>query len=270
MALKRKPYFFDNQINRYLLQIMATLFSGWQVRTGTQRDGKERMRDVPVVYGSMSRAVGRILGPDGTGNSTSYLPMISVYKTGLAQSDLHRQNPQHVEKFSYVERARDANGKPIRGEPGRHKTVERHMPVPYIMDFAVSIWGSNEFEVQQIVEQLGVIFNPEVDIQLSNSPADWSFLSTVHFSGSFDDERVTPTGTGVDELYVTTMNFNIQPVYLSPPVKVYDTKYIHSVHVPIKELEDSLDFDDMTALDNLVIRASDEEINEQSQGTYEL
>jgi len=251
-------YSHDAQLKRILVQLMSC-FSGYQVMTGTQRDGKSRFRDVPIIYGDMSRTVSYIVGPTDADNTTVYLPIMSLYMTGLQQKADWRLSPQHVEKYNFFERARDPEGKLLTGQPGLKKTVERFMPVPYDLSVALSIWSSNNDEGYQLVEQIATVFNPDMDIQLSNSPADWTFLTSMIFDGKIEMEKAVPSGADTDPLYVFRMNFNTT-VWMNPPAKVYETKYIYSIHVPIKELEDGLDFDDFVQLDGLVIRADEEDV----------
>ena len=97
MALKRKPFYRDNQIVRMLLQVLA-MFSGYSVRTGTQRDGREQYLDVPVIYGDYSQ-VAAYLNTDGTTNFMSYLPVMSMYMVGMRLEKANIHNPQHVEKI---------------------------------------------------------------------------------------------------------------------------------------------------------------------------
>lgn len=256
MALIRKPYFYDAQLKRMLTQLMSC-FSGYQVMTGTQRDGTPRFRDVPIMYGDMSRVAGYIMGPQGDQtNVTNYVPIMALNMNRLAQKNDYRLNPQHTEKFNYVERARDPDGNLLTGQAGKKKTVERFMPVPYDLGISVSIWASNNDEALQIAEQIATVFNPDMEIQLSNSPADWTFLTSLIFDGEINMEKAVPAGGETDPLFVFTLNFSTV-VWMNPPAKVYDTTYIHSIHVPIFELEEGLDFDGYLQLDGLIIRADE-------------
>ncbi len=258
-GLIRKPYFYDSQLKRMLVQLMSC-FAGYQVMTGTQRDGTPRFRDVPIIYGDMSRVAGYIMGPRGDqDNSTTYLPVLALYMTRLNQKADARLAPQHVEKFSYVERARDPDGNLLTGQPGKKKTIERFMPVPYDMGIALSVWGSNNDEAYQIVEQIITVFNPDMEIQLSNSPADWTFLTSLLFDGEVSMEKAMPSGADTDPMYVFTMNFSTT-IWMSPPAKVYDTKHIYTIQVPILEIEETLDFDEYLQLDGLVITADESDV----------
>ena len=257
MAFQRKPYFYDRQLKRLLVQIMSC-FAGYQVRTGQQRDGKHRMMDVPIILGDMDRVTGYIL-QGGSENVMSYLPIMSLTMTGMAQKAPWRQNPQHYEKFHYVEREMTPDGRLVEGAPGKKKTVERFQPVPYDITVELAIWTSNNDQAYQLIEQIGTVFNPDMDIQLSNSPADWTFLTSLIFQGPVGMERAVPSGIEVDNLYIHTMVFDTV-IWLSPPAKVYDTDYIYTIKVPIKEIEEGLDFDDFETLDGVIIKADADDI----------
>ncbi len=257
MTFKRKPYFYDNQLKRLLLQVMAC-FSGYQVRTGNQRDGKHRFLDVPIIYGDMDRVTGYVL-QGGSENVMGYIPIMSMMMTGLTQKAAWRQAPQHYEKFNYIEREMDADGNLVEGAPGKKKTVERFQPVPYDVTLELSMWASNYDQGYQLVEQIATVYNPDMDIQLSNSPADWTFLTSLIFQGDVKMEKAVPGGTEVDPLYIFGMTFDTV-LWLSPPAKVYDTTYIYEIHVPIKEIEAGLDFDDYQTLDGCIIKADADDI----------
>ncbi len=257
MALKRKPYFYDNQLKRLLLQIMAC-FAGYQVRTGNQRDGKHRFLDVPIIYGDMQQTVGYIL-QGGGGNTTSYIPIMSLIMTNLKQKAAWRQNPQHSEKYNFIERAMTPDGVLLVNQPGMKKTVERYMPVPYDVTIDLAIWASNQDQGLQLVEQIATVFNPDMDIQLSNSPADWTFLTSLLFQGDVKMEKVVPSGTEVDPMYTYTLTFDTV-IWISPPAKVYETKHIYEIDFTIFDKEDGSDFDEFRPLDGCVIRADEEAV----------
>lgn len=256
MALKRKPFFYDAQLKRLLVQIMSC-FSGYQVRTGQQRDGRHRMMDVPIIFGDMDKVTGYVL-QGGSENVMAYLPIMSIMMTNMRQKAEWRQNPQHYEKFNFIERDMDADGR-LTSAAGKKKTVERFQPVPYDIQVDLSIWASNMDQGLQLVEQICTVFNPDMDLQLSNSPADWTFLTSLLFQGNVNIEKAIPSGTDVDPLNIFTLSFDTV-IWLSPPAKVYDTTYIYEINVPIKEIEEGLDFDSYETLDGVVIKADADDI----------
>ena len=107
-----------------------------------------------------------------------------------------------------------------------------------------------------------------MDIALSNSIADWSFLTTLEFDLNVEFEMVQPTGTEADPLNVITLPFKTT-LWLSPPAKVKETKHIYTIHVPILEIDDVTGeilqtdtalFDELEELDRVIIRANEQDI----------
>mgnify|MGYP000738569863 CR=1 FL=1 len=232
--------------------MLLSAFAGYQIRTGRQADGSTRFMDVPILYGGMERTVSYLLR-GGNDNVINYVPMASLYMTGLRQNPDRRHNPTHVEPVDWIEPMRTEDGRIIANQPGRKITVDRPMPVPWTMDFEVSFWCSNEDQGFQMIEQIGTVYNPGCDLLVSNGPADWTKLTTIIFTGDLKIERVTPD-TSADPLYVYTFPFTID-FWLSLPVKLYDSKLIYEVHVPIGEIEENFSFDSMDEISDVVIKA---------------
>lgn len=257
MALKIKPHFSDRQIARLLAQLQAA-FSGYQVRTGIQADGKERFLTIPMINGGMDR-VAAYLVRGGSDNVMSSVPVGSVVITRIQQNPNHRQAPQHFEKFHYVERAKDEDGKILVNVPGKKKTIEWFMPVSHIFDFEVAYWLSNQDQLYQIIEQITAVYNPSNELLISNSQVDPGSITEVIFGGEFRIERAVPDGTNIDPLYVVTMPFTVE-FWIGLPAKVYESKPIYEIHVPIYEILGEVDFDTMPEIDKLVIRADEQDI----------
>jgi hypothetical protein len=254
MGIKRKPYYNDSQLKRVIVQVMSA-FCGYQVRTGKQRDGQHRFLDVPVMYADYSRTAATIMNGGAEGSMAS-LPIISVELTRLKQSDEYRRAPQHVETYMWRERARKPGSEEAGSDPGKRMIMERHMPVPYDMGIKLAIWASNADQAFQLCEQIATQFNPEVDLQLSNSPGDWTFLTTLKFDGEIrPTRRAADIGGGTEDAYhVYEMDFNCI-IQLSPPAIVYESRLIQEVHVNIQYMNESIDWDSMTDIDGFVIRA---------------
>jgi hypothetical protein len=265
MTIKKKPYFYNAEFKRMFVQVMAA-FSGYQVITGNQRDGQRRVLDTPIIYGNMQRVVGYIL-QGGSENTVPYLPVMSCVMTSTKQYSELRQFPQHFERFNFVERARDPDGKLLLNQAGKKKTVERMMAVPYLVNFDISIWASNQDQGFQLLEQILTVWNPENDILLSNSPADWTYLTWMKFLGDVTPESVEIEGGNVDPMFRWTLPFEAV-LWLNPPVRVLDSKFIFEIVVPILELSDEgvvektgeVLFDCLQELDGLVIRADEDDV----------
>lgn len=264
--IKKKPFFYDAQIKRYLLQIGAC-FAGYEVQSGIQKDGNTRFRDVPVVVASMDRVVSHYLS-GGQMNTALTVPVFSMEITGLKQNAAMRRNPTYTEVITYNERTPqrhnegDMSAESVGGGHSELKQVERYMPVPYDLDIRLSLLASNMDEVLQITEQIGQQFNDNLDIQLSNSPLDWTYLTTLKFDGNFDfTKSVKDIGSGgsADDYHIVNMDFNIL-VQISPPAKVYNAEVIEEIHVNIRKLDEELSSSDWSSqdlMDGFIIRSDD-------------
>ena len=108
----------------------------------------------------------------------------------------------------------------------------------------------------QVIEQVMSQFNPEMDIQLSNSPMDWIFTTTITFDGDVSFGRTggadIGSGTRDEPYYVYTMDFSTL-VHMSSPMKVYEAKVIETVHANIKSINEEVDFDTMDDIDTFII-----------------
>ena len=140
-------HFYDGQIRRYLTQIVR-LFGQF-----SYKDGKDRLVQVPVTYGDLTRQVGSILR-DNSENKIPSAPRMAVYITGLEMDTARLADSSYVNKLNIRERAYDANGQEYLNEAGKNYTVERIMPTPYTLTVNVDIWTTNTDQKLQILEQL--------------------------------------------------------------------------------------------------------------------
>jgi hypothetical protein len=252
IVVKRKPFFYDHQIKRYLVQLMSC-FAGYQVMTGKQRDGKRRFINVPIMFGDMSRLAAWALGGKNE-NAARTLPAMALDISRLKQDEKLRRAPGHTELYYYHE-------KTAPGSEAAFRTMiaERRMPVPYDLGVRLSIWASNNEQLHQLIEQIATVFNPELDILLSNSPVDWTFKSVLKFDGTINIGRASAdvgAGTGEDQNYVASMDFTTT-VHMSPPTKVYDAQHIESVHAVIKTLNSEIDWETMDIIETVVVVADE-------------
>jgi hypothetical protein len=97
--------------------------------------------------------------------------------------------------------------------------VKRAMPVPYNMTVELSIWASNTQQMDQILEQILVLFNPDLQIQKSDAPFDWTKLTKVELTDIANEENY-PSST-VQRAIVWTLSFEM-PIFLSVPMGVKD------------------------------------------------
>lgn len=222
-------FFYDKQIRRFLEQFIR-MMSNYQVEFGKDRNGNTVLQRVPVYYGDASRQASMILR-NNSESTLNAVPAMAVYIYGLSYDQSRMQEPYHVSKINL----RQKSYNPATGEYGTTQdtayTVERLMPVPYKLTLKLDIWTSNTEQKLQLIEQIGVLFNPSMEIQSTDNYIDWTSLTTVARTDLTWTSRTVPAG-GEEPIDICTMTFEL-PIWISAPAKVKQLgvvqKIIHSV-----------------------------------------
>jgi hypothetical protein len=233
-----QQYFYDKQIRRYIQQFIR-LFSGFNVEMGKNDQDLAVFQQVPVRYGDINRMAAHITR-ENSENIINTVPFLSCYVTSLDMMADRRTYQDHVDKVQVFEKKYDDTTGAYTNEKGNSYTVERHAPVPYMLQMNTDIWTSNTDQKLQLMEQILVLFNPTLDIRTNSSVIDWTALSHVELTGTTWSTR--SVGSSIDDIIdVATLSFNI-PVYINPPAKVKQQKLIHTIISELYNLdEDNLD-----------------------------
>jgi len=205
-------YFYDGQIKRYLTQFMRAMSNF------CYKDAKGQLVQVPVRYGDMNRQVGAILNKNSE-NILQSAPFIACYIKDLKFDRSRMQDPTYVNKVHVRERAYDEQGNMYLNTQGANYTVERLMPTPYMFTFNADIWTSNTDQKFQLWEQIAMLFNPSLELQMTDNYLDWTSLSVLELTdGSVFESRAVPQGLGND-ISIATLQFTA-PAWITPPAKV--------------------------------------------------
>ena len=114
MAGKNLDYWYDEQIKRYLIQLVR-IFSNFKVRENTE-NGFNYNR-VPCRYGDMSRMVAHILR-NNSENAINSAPMITVSINSIAIARERAQDPYLVDTQQVAEREWDKENNVYTSEQG--------------------------------------------------------------------------------------------------------------------------------------------------------
>lgn len=235
-------FFYDNQIRRFLIQF-AKIFSNWYVTKGKDPNGNDILVRVPVMYGDQSRQAATVIA----NNSASTLPsapIITYYITGLEYNQKWTQDPTFVEKINVRQRAYNQETQQYETTQGQAFTVERVMPVPYTLRMQVDFWTTNYNQKLQLIEQLGTLFNPALEIQSTDNFIDWTSLSAVFQDGLTFTSRQIPVGTQ-NPIDIMSWKFYM-PIWLSTASKLKKMGVINKIIASIykgKALQDMEDDD---------------------------
>lgn len=202
-------YWYDGQLRQYMLQF-AAIFSGLQVQTGKGECAEEQFISVPCVIGNKDRVVAALFAGN-TKNRVFTLPTMSFYMTTLEPAPERRKVQAHVDQRVTMK---------VGGVfPDDLTVVKRAMPVPYNMSVELTIFASNTQQMHQILEQILVLFNPDIQIQKSDAPFDWTKLTKVELTDIANEENY-PSATD-KRMIVWTLTFGM-PIFISVPMGVKD------------------------------------------------
>lgn len=235
-------FFYDNQIRRFLIQF-AKIFSNWSVTRGKDPAGNEIIVRVPVMYGDSSRQASTIIANNSASNLPS-APLITYYISGLEYNQKWTQDPTFVDKMNVRQRAYNPDTQSYEQTQGQAFTVERLMPVPYTLRINVDFWTTNYNQKLELIEQLGTLFNPALEIQSTDNFIDWTSLSVVFQDGLTFSSRTIPQGTG-NPIDVMTWKFYM-PIWISTASKLKKLGVIEKIIASIfqgKSLQDIQDDD---------------------------
>ena len=218
-------YFYDNQIRRFLIQF-ARIFSNWNVTKGKDPAGNDIIVRVPIQYGDSSRMVAAIQN-NNSPSSMASAPLITYYISALEYDHKRTQDPYFIDKLSVRQRTYNQNTQQFEQTPGQAFTVERVMPVPYTLRITVDFWTTNYNQKLELIEQLGTLFNPAMEIQSTDNFIDWTSLSVVYQDGLTFSSRSIPVGNS-NPIDIMSWKFYM-PVWISSSAKVKKLGVIHKI-----------------------------------------
>lgn len=224
-------FFHDNQLRRYLIQF-AKIFSSWSVTKGMDPNGNPIVVRVPIIYGNSSRQAAAIIANNSASNLPC-APMFSYYISGLEYNQKWTTEPYFVDKLNVRQRAFNSETGQYETTQGQAFTVERLMPVPYTLRITVDFWSTNEQQKLEMVEQLGTLFNPALELQSTDNYLDWTSLTAVFQDGLNYSSRSIPQGTG-NAIDILTWKFYM-PIWITAPAKLRKMGIIHKVIANIFE-----------------------------------
>ena len=209
-------FFYDAQIRRFLIQF-AKIFSNWSVTKGKDPAGNEILVRVPIMYGDSSRQASTVLANNSASNLPS-APLITYYISGLEYDQKRTQEPFFVDKLNVRQRTYDEETLSYQTTQGQAFSIERLMPVPYTLRITVDFWTTNYNQKLQLIEQLGTLFNPSLEIQSTDNFIDWTSLTVVYQENLSFSSRTIPQGTG-NPIDVLSWKFYM-PIWLSTSSKL--------------------------------------------------
>lgn len=227
-------YFYDEQIRRYLLQFLR-IFSDVKVRTAPNENGFQLETRVPIKYGDMSRLVASIINQN-TENVVISAPSMAANITGLKLDNKRRSDTMLVSKVHPDSVKFNNQTQEYENEQGNRYTVERYMPVPYIMTMQLDILTTNTDNKLQIWEQISTIFNPSIQLQQHDNPLDWTRVFEVELTDTTWTNRAVPAGS-TDDYDTMSLEFKI-PIWVNPPAQEKRQRIIEKIITRVFDTDD--------------------------------
>lgn len=214
-----REFWYDEQLKRYLVQFMA-IFADMNVMVGRNEDNDPRLIKIPIYSASKDRVVAAIKA-ENTQNKLISFPAFTAAISSIDLMPERRKGPSNERRNTIMK-----TGGLF---PDDLEVVQQRMPVPYKLTFELGIWASNKDQMFQIMEQIMMLFNPDIQIQRSDEITDWTMITSVELLGIRDEENL-PAGAD-RRLLSTTLEFEV-PIFISAPAIVHD-KYIKDIYVRV-------------------------------------
>ena len=230
-------FFYDAQIRRTIIQFMR-IFGDFKVTTGLDVNGNTSFITVPCVYGDGGRQANQIIRSNSE-NTISSVPRISVYMSGLRYADDRKGYAGNEETLLVTQREFNHETGQFTDKPGNRYQVDRLQPSPIDIEFKVDIWTTNSDNKLQLFEQIFLLFNPDLDLQTTSSPLDWTGLQIVKLDDIVWDNENANRGTD-DSINVLSMSFTAKS-WLNPPARVKQQKLIQTIIMRIGDRIDECD-----------------------------
>lgn len=221
-------YFYNEQFKKHIVQFMA-IFSGMKVSVGKNDfDSTTNLIEVPILYGSRDRVVSHIFS-EQTQNKMLRLPLMAAQVIGidLARERLAGQNTERKE-------IKLQRGGMIPDDLQQHTLLK---PVPYNVQMELSINTTNTDHHFQMLEQIFLLFNPSLQIQVSDAYGNTSSIIEVFFQTVNLDENY-PAGT--DNRIVSSSIIFEFVMYLAAPANLRD-EIIKSIQLRLQTINDPSD-----------------------------
>ena len=207
---------FYHETMRKVVVAFGTMFNDIHlVRTNNAGEVTQTMK-VPLAYGPKNKWLARLReDPNLTKKVAVTLPRIGFEIQNISYDSARKLNS--IQKLKKVNAS--AQGKTM---------SQQYMPVPYNMDFELSVIAKNSDDALQIVEQILPFFQPDYTVTLNDNTEMGTtrdvpiVLTSVSYEDNYESDMITRRAI------IYTLSFTAK-FYLYGPVT--DQKVIKTVQV---------------------------------------
>ncbi len=230
-------YYYSGQFRRVLKHLIR-VFGEFQVKTGLDVDGNPKYKVVPCRYADISKMTAYAL-TQGSENIMPSAPMITINVQTMKFDRPNLRSPASETIVMGTNKSPSENE--YIPELDKQYKVTRYNPTPWKLAFNVNIWTTTLTNKMELFEQIVTLFNPSVQLQLSDNPLDWTGTVDIELVDCQFSTRAFPQGTD-EELDVMVLTFEV-PMWLSLPANVQQANLIKQIVTNINTTTDDLDID---------------------------
>ncbi len=203
-----------NKVIRKCVVAFGTLFNNIEVRKDVKGSTYQKMK-VPLAYGPKQKFLARLeQQPDLNKKVAITLPRVSFEMTGLSYDSTRKLSPITVDYKK------------------KDNTSVRKIftPVPYNIEFSLSILSKTNDEALEITEQILPIFQPSynVTIKLIDEAAEYRdipiVLNSLNYADDYEGDFSTRRLTTIDASF-TMKAYIFGPVTTGKPIKKAKVDY---------------------------------------------
>jgi hypothetical protein len=173
-------------------------------------DGEDKFIDIKCIHGNPERTIAKLKQ-----ETNIILPILSISQTMTANDDDRRR----YESVLVHEKYWDA-------EKYRAIRVLSLAPRPVNINYKLNVWAKYAADMDQILEQVRLKFNPELEVPTPNSTLTKAFLESEDDIGSYE------AGDKEDRILKKAFNIILRTYIPSPKFLITSTGKIEEVKIP--------------------------------------
>lgn len=239
---KNKPldnYYYGEQILHYLIRFMA-IFSGLKVSIGKDdNNSKPALTYVPIRYGARDKVVEWIKSSQTT-NKPVRVPVMGTKITNIELAPELRKGMGQEHARSHLPRGGAL--------PDDIKVIRQMQPNPCKIYFELSVLTSNVKNRFEIMEQILLLFDPDIQIFTSDDFNDNYKITRVELL-TMSPEEEYPLGTNGQGLIVDTFSFVVYAMF-RPPADLKES-FVKSIHLRLDAISNLSVEDAVIELNNI-------------------
>lgn len=199
-------YWYYGQIRKIILHTLR-IFSNFHVSTGTDKDGKPILRRVPVTFASSDKSALYQIN-----NATDTI-IPSCPKMVLTISNIKMNNdrayavPHEPYETEITEKKWNEETGNYEYDIGNTYSVTRFNPVPIGIEFKLYVLTTLQTQKFELFEQIRTLFVPDLELQTSENPLDWTRVTAIVMTGINYSSRGTDN---LDSKQLDSMDFTFE------------------------------------------------------------